>query len=106
MHARAGFGVQCQNDVEVDSSDITNAQNALGNSFGGGITFHSKISAVSGDAVAYGCDYGNGQFMTSTEYLGYMSAISTNCGSTSAGYYNIPSSKSSYGRTSSSVGFC
>lgn len=106
LQVRAGFGVQCQGDVEVSSNDINNAQNSLGNSFGSGITFHKKISAVSGSAVAYGCDYGNGQFMTSTEYLGYMSAITTNCGSTVAGYYNLPSSKSSYGRTSSSVGFC
>lgn len=105
LQVRAPYGVQCQDD-EVSSSDITGAQNALANSFNSGLTFHKKISTVFNSAVAYGCDYGNGQFMTSTEYLGYMSAISTNCGSSAAGYYNLPSSKSSYGRTSSALGFC
>lgn len=74
--------------------------------FGGGRHFTTKISAYSGNAVAFGCDYGNGQTMSSGEYSGYIQVLDAKCGNTFAAYYDLPNAKSSYGRTNSDQDFC
>ncbi|KAI0319775.1 hypothetical protein OF83DRAFT_1169917 [Amylostereum chailletii] len=106
LTARASTGPFCQS-VQASASDISNAEHALANFFGGGTSFFgSSVSMYSGSAVAYGCNYGNGQTMSSQEFLGYVSVLDAKCGGQNAAYYNLPSSKSSYGRTASSQGFC
>ena len=105
---RRGYpqGVNCQSSILMNAEDLQSADNQLASIFGGGLQFFHIISAKSGSAVAYGCDYGHGQVMSSDEFLGYMLDVSTECGASSAGFYNIPNSKSAYGRTNVGISFC
>lgn len=106
LDRRAGVGPQCQSPL-MALSDIQAAQGGLANFFGGGNAFYAKsVSSYSGSAVAYGCNYGNGQTMDSNTFNEFMSDLDVNCGNTHAGYYNHPDWKASYGRTQSSQSFC
>ena len=102
---RRGSGVNCQS-LKFTAQDAVVATNELGYKFDSNSQFSSSTSYVYGTAIAYGCDYGNGQRMTSTEFHGYISDIINQCGSGTEGYFNLPSSKSSYGLTNSGDGFC
>ena len=103
---REDFGVQCQSDVTVNGDDAGAAADSLGSVFGDGFTWFKSISAKSGSAVVYGCDYGHGQTMNSAQLLQYMSDIATECGEDAAGFFRDTNSKTSYGRTNVGIGFC
>lgn len=103
---RVDYGVQCQDDVQMNSDDASASTNSLANIFDDGFLFFKTISAKSGSAVTYGCDYGHGQSMTSDQLFEYMTDVATECGSGSAGYFNVPQSKASFGRTNVGIGFC
>lgn len=88
-------------------SDIVAAVNGLNNFFGGGNAFYGKsVSNYHGGAVAYGCNYGNGQSMDAGRFNDMMNSLDTSCGNTHAGYFDHPGWKSSYGRAQSSSSFC
>lgn len=98
-------GVVCQS-LTIPESDVTNAVNGLGAQFGGSLTWYHAISSVYGSAVAYGCDYANGQTIGGVEMTGYQNSISAQCGADKEGYFRLPYVKSSYGRTVAGNGFC
>lgn len=90
-----------------NADDMADAENALADEFGDGITFQGKsVSYTYSSAVAFVCNYGNGQTVTSGQYLGYISSVDAYCGSDVAGWYSYPSSKATYGRTLSGENFC
>lgn len=105
VYARAGYSLQCQN-IGVNQGDKENAEKQLASAFAGGSFFRGTISSVSGSAVAYGCDYGNGQTMSSEQFQEFMSALDGQCGAATAGWYSIPDWAASYGRTNAGVSFC
>lgn len=106
LSKRAGIGPQCQSPA-MAVSDIQAAQGGLAGFFGNGNAFYAKsVSNYNGGAVAFGCNYGNGQTMDANTFNGFMSSLDTACGNTHAAYYNHPDWKASYGRTQSSSSFC
>lgn len=103
---RAGVGPVCQTPA-MARSDIVSAVNGLSGFFGGGNAFYGlSVSSYSGGAVAYGCNYGDGQTMDANTFIGFENDLDSTCGNTHAGYYNHPDWKASYGRTQSSQSFC
>ena len=106
LDVRDSSGVQCQSSIQMNADDVSAAQTQLGNIFGGGFQFFKTISIKSGSAVAYGCDYGNGQTLSNSDFSGYMGSVSTRCGATSAGFFNLPQFKAAYGRTNAGISFC
>lgn len=102
---RAGGGVQCQG-LMFAAGDASAAAAGLAHALDGNPAFFHATSFVSGTAVAYGCDYGNGQHIGGTELTGYMNDIAAACGAGKQGYFNIPSAKASYGVTTAGSGFC
>ena len=105
-HKREDDGVQCQSDIQMNPNDAAAAANALAEVFGNEFTFFKSISAKSGSAVVYGCDYGHGQTMTADKILQYMTDVATQCGFDSAGYFRVTGSKCAFGRTNVGIGFC
>ena len=103
---REDDGVQCQSDIQMNGSDAVAAANSLAEVFGNEFTFFKSISAKSGSAVVYGCDYGHGQTMTADKLLQYMTDVATQCGWDSAGYFRVTGSKCAFGRTNVGIGFC
>ena len=59
-----------------------------------------------GSAVAYGCNYGNGQTVTGSWLAAQFASIAQECGSSTAGWIAYPDWKASYGIDNSGVGFC
>ncbi|KIP04578.1 hypothetical protein PHLGIDRAFT_129398 [Phlebiopsis gigantea 11061_1 CR5-6] len=102
---RGSTGVHCSN-LSFSASDASAAAQGLANSFNSQPQFYHAISYSSGSATAYGCDYGNGQRMSSVEYMGYFNDVSFDCGSTKEGWYSLPDAKASYGVTTAGNGFC
>lgn len=80
--------------------------NSLAAIFAEGFTWFKSISAKSGSAVIYGCDYGKGQTTTSNSLLVFMTDIATECGADAAGFFRVTATKGSYGRTNVGIGFC
>ncbi|GJE86666.1 hypothetical protein PsYK624_027470 [Phanerochaete sordida] len=102
---RSGGGVQCQG-LTFAAGDASAAAAGLAHALDGNPSFFHATSFVSGTAVAYGCDYGNGQHIGGTELTGYINDIAAACGAGKQGYFNIPSAKASYGVTTAGSGFC
>lgn len=73
---RDGTGVHCQSPT-VDPSDATAAINGLAAMFGTQPNFSHSISYSSGAAMAFGCDYGNGQTMNGEEFTGFSPSVGT-----------------------------
>ncbi|KAI0800220.1 hypothetical protein C8Q74DRAFT_398872 [Fomes fomentarius] len=96
--------------VNADSANV--AQGELADMCGNGYFFSSRsVAKVSGDAVAYGCNYGNGQTCHSGDLWSFFGQINSKCGfthgaSAGAGWYAATGWKAAYGRASAGTGFC
>ncbi|KAJ6473879.1 hypothetical protein C8R45DRAFT_1103548 [Mycena sanguinolenta] len=89
------------------AGDFAQADQMLANFFGNGNTFKGKdIAYYYGSAVAFGCNYGNGQTDTASQWDSNVNDINQDCGVAGSGWYSYPSSKASFGRTLSSESFC
>ncbi|KAI9866791.1 MAG: hypothetical protein M1813_000733 [Trichoglossum hirsutum] len=99
-------GAHC-NNLSGSPRDMLAAQGGLANHFGeNGQTFKKGIHYQSGNAVAYGCDYGGGQKYNECQFSSDVDAIDSKCGKGGAGWSSHESWKSSYGRTLASESFC
>ncbi|GME48628.1 hypothetical protein C8Q74DRAFT_1364003 [Neofusicoccum parvum] len=104
-------GVSC-NGFGVNADDANTAQGKLADMCGNGYYFSSKsIAQVSGGAVAFGCNYGNGQTCHKNDLWDFFGQINSVCGfthgsSAGAGWYSRNDWKATYGRTSTGSGFC
>lgn len=101
---RGGTGSNC-GGLQLDGDDINAAVSKLAADLGSSRTFYHAISATSGTAVAFGCDYGKGRSTSGAEVSSYNNILNHDCGSKD-GYFNLPSLKASYGRTVAGGGFC
>ena len=103
--------VDC-NGYGLNADHANVAQGEFADMCGSGYFFNSRsIAKVYDDAVAYGCNYGNGQTCTSNLMWTFYAQINSKCGFThgaqaGAGWYYSPSLKASYGRASAGTGFC
>ena len=95
----------CQS-VEYSASDDSQAIQGLADTLDSQPSFSHSISFTYGSATAYGCDYGNGQTISGGQFTDYLDMVQSECGDDEAGYYDVPSSKASFGITASGVGFC
>ncbi|KAI9855306.1 MAG: hypothetical protein M1813_009845 [Trichoglossum hirsutum] len=99
-------GAHC-NNLYTSPSDFATVVSALGSYFGdGGNYFKGRIAYKIGSAIAFGCDYGAGQFYTKNQYFLDINAVISHCGSNGAGWNSHESWKSSYGRTIAGQGYC
>lgn len=99
--------VYCKNQYSVNYSDSIAAQQGLEAQFQSGGSFDGpSVSFKSGSAVAYGCNYGNGQTVSGSWLAAQFAQISQTCGSSSGGWIAYPDWKASYGIDNSGVSFC
>jgi hypothetical protein len=104
---RAGEGPQCGGGY-VDSRSWDGAIDGfIGNCrTQNPARFKATITYKYGTAVAYGCNYGNGQECWGDQVNGFFTSLKSTCGNSEKGYYNLPKSKASYGVTDSGSGYC
>jgi hypothetical protein len=99
--------ITCQNTLGLDPTDVSNAEQGLEGFFQSGNNFGNRsISYRSNSAVAYGCNYGNGQTINGNWLEAQFGLIAEDCGTSSPGYISFPQWKAAYGISSSGVGFC
>ncbi|CAF3456589.1 unnamed protein product [Rotaria sp. Silwood1] len=104
---RKDSGVHCEQNVFFSTDDMNKAISGLASFFGTGNAFYAKsVSSYYGSAVAFGCNYGNGQHMDANFFIQEQNLINNKCGSGRGGWSSHESWKSSYGRTSASKSFC
>ncbi|CAF0820613.1 unnamed protein product [Didymodactylos carnosus] len=100
-------GVHCETSVYFSTADMDKAIEGLAQFFGTGNSFYARsVSSYYGSAVAFGCNYGNGQHMDAEFFRNEQNLINTKCGSGRGGWNGHESWKSSYGRTSAAKSFC
>jgi hypothetical protein len=86
-------GVSCGGG-NGSASDFAQADQTLANFFRDGNTFMGKdIAYYYGSAVAFGCNYGNGQTVAAEQWNNNVNAINQQCGVAGSGWYSYPSSK-------------
>ncbi|KAI1142536.1 hypothetical protein F5Y05DRAFT_371431 [Hypoxylon sp. FL0543] len=99
--------VHCKNQYSLNYNDMVYAERSLEDQFDSNGSFSGKsVSATYGSVVAYGCNYGNGQTITSSWLAAQYQLIAQNCGTTSPGWISYPDWKASYGIDSADSGFC
>lgn len=102
-----GDGASC-NGFFPDAADVQSAEAGLAGVFApspfswGGKT----ITYTSGDAVAFGCDYGNGRQSSTDQFNEDMQGVDQKCRVMGAGWWGHPNWKSTYGRTQRGTSFC
>ncbi|RYP05520.1 hypothetical protein DL765_009820 [Monosporascus sp. GIB2] len=99
--------IYCKNQYTINYDDLVAAEQGLERMYQDGGSFSGKSTSYKyGSAVAYGCNYGNGQTITGSWLAAQYAAIGQKCGSNSPGWVAYPDWKSSYGVDQSGVGFC
>lgn len=99
--------IYCKNQYLLNSKDLAAAQQGLKATFASGGSFtESSVSYKSGSAVAYGCNYGDGQTITGPWLGAQFALIEKECGPLGGGWIAFPDWKASYGFDNSGVGFC
>jgi hypothetical protein len=93
-----------QNTCDVSCSsrstnidDWNNAVNGFKNLAGNGYSYHGTVAYVIGQAYAFGCDYGKGQSISSSQYNFDLGCVSAQCGQYESGWNSHHSWKSTYG---------
>jgi hypothetical protein len=90
-----------------NANDFSNAEAEMENWFGSGNSFSSSsVHWVVNGAVAYGCNYGGGQFIAGSTIAAFFGEIDGNCTRGGVGWVTIPGWKASYGRTDAGNSFC
>ncbi|KAF2824446.1 hypothetical protein CC86DRAFT_384076 [Ophiobolus disseminans] len=101
-----GSRAHCSNHG-VDAASLAGAQRAFAEMCGNGYWFNSRaIAQVWGSAIAYGCNYGNGQTCHSADVWSFYGGIDNGCGYASAGWWSMEEWKASYGREVNPAGYC
>lgn len=72
----------------------------------GGRYFKTAIAWQDNGAIAYGCDYGNGQYPQTSDLQNFFASIANTCGSNSAGWWSQEDWAASYGVVGSGSGYC
>jgi hypothetical protein len=99
--------ITCKNQYTLNYNDMIIAQQGLDQAFQNGDSFSGKSTSYKSDsAVAYGCNYGNGQTINGNWLAAQWALIAQNCGTSSPGYISFPQWKAAYGIDSSGVPFC
>ncbi|KAI9646281.1 hypothetical protein NHQ30_005722 [Ciborinia camelliae] len=91
-------GTKCGKNTGFSTSDYQVALQGLANYFGNGQKFSRKIWYTYGNAVVFGCDYGDGQQVTSAQLYSDLGAVDAACGNAKTGWYDHEPWKASYGR--------
>ncbi|RDX47595.1 hypothetical protein OH76DRAFT_1472845 [Lentinus brumalis] len=94
---------QC-NGQQHSASDISTAENGLQAWFGSGLSWKGSIYYLYNSVYAFGCDYGNGQSATGSDYQASYACVDRNCGTTQGGWDHIANWKVNYGREFGSFG--
>ena len=108
-HQRRDYQGQifCKNQYILNSGDVSAAEQGLEALFPYGRSFYiSSVSYKIGTAVAYGCNYGDGQTVTGDFLAAQFGNIAGQCGGSSGGYVSYPDWKASYGIDSAAAGYC
>lgn len=90
----------------TESSQYQQADQQMIDWCGNGADFSGVTSQVYGNAVAYGCDYGNGQDCHASDVSGFYNNVDGTCGPQIAGWWTQSSWKAAYGRTTTGDGYC
>ncbi|RDB30701.1 hypothetical protein Hypma_005967 [Hypsizygus marmoreus] len=80
------------------SNDILAAQSGLRNLLANNPSFRGSISYVRNDVWAFGCDYGNGQVESPSQWDFDVACVKAQCGGGQGGWNSHKSWKSTYGR--------
>lgn len=102
---RDNFGAHC-NGIQSSPNDIYWATHDLGQACDNLGWWHSAISYQFQGAIAYACDYGNGNHCDSTSMMARSTLIDIACGSDREGWYTVSNWKYAEGRTNAGTGFC
>jgi hypothetical protein len=68
--------------------------------------FSKAIAYQSGNAIAYGCNYGNGQECYYDSVNSFFTWLKSDCGNNQQGYYSYPKWKVSYGVVGVGNSYC
>ncbi|CAG5158178.1 uncharacterized protein ALTATR162_LOCUS5024 [Alternaria atra] len=101
---RSDYGTHCDGGW-VSDFDWQNAQAGLQQRCGGGLDYNGVISYQYGSAVAYACNYGNGQRCDWSNVGSALNSLRNACYE-QRGWFSIPSAKLSYGVTTAGHGYC
>ena len=101
--ASVSCDVSC-NGQQTSASNIQGAESGLEGFFGSGLCWSKQIFYLSNSVYAFGCDYGNGQCETTSDYQQEISCVDNACGNTQGGWNSVHSSKVTYGREIGSFG--
>ena len=99
-------GVNCDSGVQGDPQDLVDAEFILGFACDSLQWWYHAISSVSLGAVAYACDYGNGNHCDDETMANYQSDIDSACSNNTAGWYSIHNYLYATGRTNVGEQFC
>jgi hypothetical protein len=100
-------GITCNNQYGLNFNDVNQAEQGMEAAFQyGGSFYQSPWTYKVGTAVAYGCNYGNGQEVAGPWLSAQFANIATTCGSAGPGYVSYPDWKAQYGIDSTSVSLC
>jgi hypothetical protein len=90
----------------VDATSLRNAEDGLAGICGQGLEFRQSISYQWGSAIAYGCNYGNGQTCHSGDVRRFYNGLTNACGGSQTGWTTINEWHATYGVTVVGTGFC
>ena len=99
-------GANCAGTVEGDPQDLVDAEFILGFACDSLQWWYHAISSVSLGAVAYACDYGNGNHCDDQTMAQQQSAIDTKCTNGTAGWFSVHNYLYAAGRTTVGQQFC
>ena len=102
-------GVTCEYKL-ANTYSVADATTQLSNACGNGYSYSHTVAKISGGAIAYGCDYGNGQTCYFGDVNGFFNSIRGSCGTSGSndrsGWYSKSSWKATYGWTTTGNGVC
>lgn len=104
---RAKKGSYCQG-FYLNPTDVMGAEDGLVGycNWDDPAVFSKAISYQSGNAVAYGCNYGNGQKCYGNQIQPFFNQLTSDCGGNQAAWYSYPDWKVSYGVTGVGNSYC
>ena len=92
------------NGQQASASDISAAEAGLEGFFGTGLCWSKQVFFLFHSVYAFGCDYGNGQCQTSSQYQEEIQCVDDACSTSQGGWNGVRSAKVTYGREVGSFG--
>ncbi|MCJ1230093.1 hypothetical protein MMC12_006764 [Toensbergia leucococca] len=99
-------GVNCNSSAIIDRDDLSGAESQLGFACDNLDWWYHAISSVYLTAVAYACDYGDGNHCSIDTITSDNVQLNEGCGSNEAGWFAVQGYLYSTGRTSVGDQFC